>query len=57
MSCGIDRRSDPTLWLWHRLAATAQIRPLAWETPYAPGAALENTKKKKKKSVSQSGSR
>ena len=25
---------DPTLlWLWHRLAATAPIRPLAWEPP------------------------
>ena len=52
MSCGVGRRcgSDPTLlWLWHRLAATAPIRPLAWEPPYAMGAALENTKKKKKK--------
>ena len=26
------------LWLWHRLAATAPIRPLAWEPPYASGA-------------------
>ena len=37
------------LWLWHRLAATAPIGPLAWEPPYAVGAALEKTKKKKKK--------
>ena len=50
MSCGVVRRlgSDPALlWLWHRLAATAQIRTLAWEIPYAMGAALEKTNKKK----------
>ena len=52
--------SDPTLlWLWHRLAATAPISPLAWEPPYAAGAAQEiatttttttkETKDKKKK--------
>ena len=29
------------LWLWHRLAATAPIVPLAWEPPYAMGAALK----------------
>ena len=42
---------DPELlWLWHRLAATAPFRPLAWEARmHAPGAALEKTKKKKKK--------
>ena len=32
--------------LWCRSAATALIRPLAWEPPYAEGAALEKTKKK-----------
>ena len=33
---------DPALlWLWHRLAATVQIGPLAWELPYAAGAALK----------------
>ena len=37
------------LWLWYRLAATAPIRPLAWETPYAAGAALGNEKRQKKK--------
>ena len=37
------------LWLWHRLAATAPIQPLAWEPPYATGVALEKTKKTKKK--------
>ena len=49
MSCGVGcrRGSDPTLlWLWCRLAATALIKPLAWEPPYASGAALEKTKKK-----------
>ena len=30
------------------LAATAQIRPLAWEPPYAAGAALEKAKRQKK---------
>ena len=29
------------LWLWHRPAATAPIRPLAWETPHAVGVALK----------------
>ena len=33
------------LWLWHRLAATAPIGPLAWEPPYASGAALEKAKR------------
>ena len=38
MSCGVGHRggSDPTLlWLWCKTAATAPIRPLAWEPPYA----------------------
>jgi len=35
------------LWLWCRPGATAPIRPLAWEPPYAKGEALEKTKKKK----------
>ena len=29
------------LWLWHRLAAVAPIRPPAWEPPYAPGMVLK----------------
>ena len=38
---------DPELlWLWRRPAATALIRPLAWEPPYATGVALEKTKKR-----------
>ena len=36
------------LWLWHRLAATAPIRPLAWEPPYGVGEAKKNSKKTKK---------
>ena len=49
VSCGVGRRhsSDPALlWLWRRLAATAPIRPLAWEPPYVAGAALEKAKRK-----------
>ena len=36
------------LWLWCKPAAAAPIRPLAWEPPYAVGAALEKTKDKNK---------
>ena len=52
MSCGVGGRrgSDPMLLrLWHRPAATAPIRSLAWGLPDAMGAAIEKTKKKKKK--------
>ena len=52
MSCGVGCRcgSDPALlWLWHRQVATAPIKPLAWEPPYATTAALEKTKEKKLK--------
>ena len=42
-------KDAPLLWLWRRQAATAPIRPLAWEPPYAKGAALEKAKKTKKK--------
>ena len=34
------------LWLCLRPGATALIRPLAWEPPYATGAALEKAKRK-----------
>ena len=47
MSCGVGRRhsSDPLLlWLWCRLAAAAPIQPLAWELPYAIGAAIKRIK-------------
>ena len=51
VSCGAGHRRglDPVLlWLWCRPVATALIRPLAWEPPYAAGAALEKAKKKRK---------
>ena len=46
---GVGRRHGPDialLWLWRRPAATAPIRPLAWETPYAVGVALRGQKTK-----------
>ena len=52
MSCGVGHRRglDPSLLgLWHRPVATALIRPLAWELPYAAGAALKTKKGKRKK--------
>ena len=53
MNCGIGRRCGlelALLWLWHRPAATALIRPLAWEPPYAMGVVLKKKKKKLNKS-------
>ena len=44
VSCGVGSRcgSDlALLWLWYRPLAIAPIIPLAWEPPYAMGAALE----------------
>ena len=52
MSCGVGcrRGSDlALLWLWCRLAATALIRPLAWEPPICHGRGPRNGKKKKDK--------
>ena len=51
MSCGVGRKhgSDPALlWLWCRLAAAAPILPLAWQLPYATGAALKKGRGEKK---------
>ena len=51
MSCGVGLRCGSdlvSLWLWLWLAAAAPIQPLAWEPPYALGAALKSKKKKKK---------
>ena len=51
MSCGVGcrRGSDPALlWLWCTPVAAAPIQPLAWEPPYAAGAALEKAKRQKK---------
>ena len=50
VSCGVGCRHglDPTLLrLWCRPAATAPIRPLRWEPPYAASVALEKDKKTK----------
>jgi len=50
VSCGVGHRhgSDVALlWLWRRPAVVAPIRSLAWEPPYAVGAALKNKKQKK----------
>ena len=47
MSCGVGHRlsSDPALLCpGPRQAAVAQIQPLAWELPCAPGAALKRQK-------------
>ena len=47
-SCGVGCRCGSELallWLWCRPVATAPIRPLAWEPPYAEGVALEKDKK------------
>ena len=48
MSCGVDHRHglDPVLlWLWLWPTAVALIGPLAWELPYAAGAALRSKNK------------
>ena len=45
MSCGVGHRCGLDLvwlWLWLWPVATAPIGPLAWEPPYAVGAALKN---------------
>ena len=44
-------------WLWRRQAATAPIGPLAWEPPYAAGAALEMAKRQKEEKRNGSVSR
>jgi len=45
MSSGVGhRRGSDLALLWHRPAALAPIRPLAWEPPYASGVALKEKK-------------
>ena len=54
MSCGVGRRCDSDLallWLWHRLAATAPIQPLAWELPYVTSAALKRERERERDEV------
>ena len=49
---------DPALlWLWRRPAVTAQIRPLAWELPYAVDVALKTNKTKQNKRKNSSWSK
>lgn len=60
MSCGVGcrRGSDLVwlwLWLWCRPAATALIRPLAWEPPYATGAAVKSERKEGKREREKEG--
>ena len=45
------------LWLWRRPVATALISPLAWEPPYAAGAAQELAKRQKEENIQRSGGR
>ena len=49
MSCDVGHRCslDPALLcLWHRLAAVALIRPLAWDFPHAMDMALKSQKQR-----------
>ena len=56
-SVGYRHGSHPALlWLWGGLVATALIGPLAWEPPYAAGAAQEIAKKDKKKKKKKNSS-
>ena len=59
MSCGVGHRcgldSALLLWLWHRQVAAAPIQLLAWELPYAAGAALKSKKRKASPGQRQSG--
>ena len=44
MSCDVGCRYSldlELLWLWHGPAATAPIRPLAWEPPFVASVALK----------------
>ena len=41
------------LWLWGRPVATVPIGPLAWEPPYAVGAALKDKKEPPQKKISK----
>ena len=56
MNCGVGHRHSlglVLLWLWCRPAATALIRPLAWEFPCATGVALENAKRQQQQQQQQ----
>ena len=50
VSCGVGCRCGADLaWLWLWPLASAIIGPLAWEPPYAAGAAPEKIKRPKRK--------
>ena len=50
MSCGVGCRCGLDLaLLWHRPATAVNIRPLAWEPPYAAGVDLKRQNKNKTK--------
>ena len=54
LSCGVGCRCSldlVLLWLWHRSAAAALIRHLAWKLPYALGSVLKKKNKQTKKAV------
>ena len=54
MSCGVGHRCGSNLvllGLWHRPEATALIRPLAWELPYAASVVPKRQDKKEKKAL------
>ena len=53
MSCGRHGSDTTLLWLWCRPAAVTPIRSLAWEPPYATGAATKTTKKNPKQNTRQ----
>ena len=52
MGCGVGHRRGldlMLLWWRHRPAAVAPVQPLAWELPYAAGAALKSKNKQTNK--------
>ena len=53
VTCGVGCRYDSApelLWMWCRPAAPSVIQPLAWELPFATGAALISQTNKHKNS-------
>ena len=52
LSCGVGHRRSldlALLWLWGGPTATTAVHPLAWELPYAMGAAHPPPPKKDQK--------
>ena len=46
-------KDQALLWLWRRPVATAPIRSLTWEPPYAAGVALEMAKRQQQQQQQQ----